>query len=142
MFKKQQQDAAIQKWFSYIKDAKKRGDEISRTRELIASGIISYPEWVKATLLINRKEQVNGKEASLELLKSLNGKISSKNDSRPETFITCLLSYYIGKHSQEDVDAFQHECKPEKPVKAEKPSKKNKGDKPKQNSLSKFFGNW
>ncbi len=74
MFKKQQQDAAIQKWFSYIKDAKKRGDEISRTRELIASGIISYPEWVKATLLINRIEQVNGKEASLELLRSLNGK--------------------------------------------------------------------
>ena len=142
---KKQQDAAIQKWFSYIKDSKKRGDEISRTREQIASGIISYPEWVKATLLINRIEQVNGKDASIELLRSLNGSIGPKNGNHPdqvESFIASLLSYYVGKHSKEDVNAFLPECKPEKSVKSEKPLKKKKGDTSKEKSFSKFFGNW
>ena len=56
-----QQDAAIHKWFSYIKDEKKRGTEISRARENIKSGIITYTEWVKSTLLMNRIIQINDK---------------------------------------------------------------------------------
>lgn len=132
-----QQDAAIQKWFSYIKDEKKRETEISRARENIKLGIITYTEWVKSTLLMNRINQVNDKEASIELLKTINGKIHPRANSDPEiaiSFIGSLLNYYIGKHAKGDVSTFMSGCKPEKSLK--------KTISKKGNALSKFFGNW
>jgi hypothetical protein len=131
------QDAAIQKWFSYIKDEKKRKGEIGRARENIGLGIITYPEWVKSTLLMNRIDQVNDREASIELLNTLNGKIHPRigSDSKNGiSFVESLLTYYVGKHSKEDVSRFVSECK------SEKPSKKKVEEKEK--SRFKFFGNW
>ena len=132
-----QQDAAIQKWFSYIKDEKKRGAEISRARENIKSGIITYIEWVKSTLLMNRINQVNAKVASLELLKTINVKIHPPANSDPETtrsFIDSLLNYYIGTHAKSDVNTFLHSLNQLKSLK--------KTILKKENALSKFFGNW
>jgi len=131
------QDAAIQKWFSYIKDEKKRKDEIGRARENIGLGIITYPEWVKSTLLMNQIDQVNGKEASIELLNTLNGKIHPRIGSDSEkgiSFVESLLTYYVGKHNKEDVSRFMPECKSEMPS--------NKKLEKKEKSRSKFFGNW
>jgi hypothetical protein len=136
--KKQWQLSKIsQKWFSYIKDEKKRGAEISRARENIKSGIITYTEWVKSTLLMNRINQVNDKEASIELLKTINGKIHPRATSDPEiaiSFIDSLLNYYIGTHAKGDVNTFMSSFKLGKSLK--------KTNSKKGNALLKFFGNW
>jgi hypothetical protein len=91
----------------------------------------------ESTLLMNRINQVNDKEASIKLLKTINGKIHSRANSDHEiaiSFIESLLNYYIGKHGKGDVSTFMSGCKPEKALK--------KTVSKKGNALSKFFGNW
>ena len=134
---KKEQVAAIQKWFSYIKDGDKRRDEISKAKENIDLGIITYSEWVKATLLMNRTKPANDNKAAIDLLSTLSEKIKGQICKKPEksdAIVDALLMYYVGKHDKADAKIFYSDSKTIKPSK--KKMEKGKG------IVSKFFGNW
>ena len=133
---KKQQYAAIQKWFSHIEDDDRRRAEISTAKECIDLGILTYTEWAKTVLLLNRISPSSPREAAIELLSTISAKISAQLVDLKESTTSAMLTYFLGVHETGDLEKIVST-----PV--VKPTKtKAQPLKEKKQVTSKFFGNW